>query len=159
MASDYLLEIDGIKGESQDDKHRGEIEILSFSWGVSNSAAFTGGGGSAGKVSVQDFSFTTRVSRASPPLALACATGQHIKKATLTVRKAGQKPLEYMKVVLQDVLISSYQQGAGPSGTPTDQFSINYSKIEFSYRPTLPGGGLGLPVVAVIDNPEGPGPG
>ncbi len=92
MASDYLLKIEGIKGESTDSKHKDEIEIESFSWGATQPGTFsTGGGGGAGKVSFQDLHFTSRVSVASPNLMVACASGQHIKVATLTVRKAGKE--------------------------------------------------------------------
>ena len=90
MASDYLLKLEGIKGESLDAKHRDEIEIESFSWGATQPEGFASGGGGAGKVSFQDIHFTARVNVASPNLMVACASGQHIKEATLTVRKAGE---------------------------------------------------------------------
>ncbi len=147
MASDYLLEIDGIKGESSDHKHKDTIEIESFSWGVSNAGSFSsGGGGGAGKASFQDLHFTTSVGKASPLLAKACATGQHIKKATLFVRKAGKEQQEYYTVKLEDVLVSSYQGGGhgsgGGSSIPTDQFSLNFTKIQFDYKPQKPDGTL-----------------
>src|SRR5438270_6686608 len=109
MASDYLLEIDGIKGESSDNKHPGTIEIDSFSWGATNSGAMSaGGGGGAGKVSFQDLHFTTKVNKSSPLLMLACASGQHIKKAVLYVRKQGGDQQEYYTITLADVLVTSY---------------------------------------------------
>ena len=90
MASDFLLEIDGIKGESKDKKHKETIEVESFSWGATQPGSFASGqGGGAGKVTFQDIHFTSTVNKASPLLAKACATGQHIKKAVLFVRKAG----------------------------------------------------------------------
>ena len=90
-AVDYFLKIDGIPGESTDSKHKNEIDIESWSWGEANSGSHAyGGGGGAGKVSVQDFNFTMHVNKASPKLFLACATGQHIKEALLTCRKAGK---------------------------------------------------------------------
>ena len=140
MASDYLLEIDGIKGESHDSKHEGTIEIESFSWGVSQGALSvgSGAGGGAGKATFQDIHFTTRLSSASPELFLTCATGQHIKKAVLHVRKAGGDQQEYYKVTLEDVLVSSYQQTGDANANdtvPTDQFSLNFSKIELEYKP------------------------
>jgi type VI secretion system secreted protein Hcp len=138
VASDYLLEIDGIKGESQDSKHKGTIEIESFSWGVSQGGlSASGRGGGAGKAVFQDIHFTTRLSSASPSLFLTCATGQHIKKATLFVRKSGGDQQEYYKVTLEDILVSSYQQAGGSEGrndtVPTDSFSLNFSKIELQY--------------------------
>src|SRR3954471_6625325 len=107
MASDYLLEIDGIKGESKDDKHAGTIEISSFSWGATNSGSSASGtGGGAGKVSYQDIHFTTSVNKSSPLLMLACASGQHIKKAVLFVRKQGGDQQEFYTITLEDVLVS-----------------------------------------------------
>src|SRR5881227_2642940 len=100
-AVDMFLKIDEIPGESVDSIHKGEIEISSFSWGMSNSGAISsGGGGGAGKASFQDLHFESSVSKATPLLAKFCATGEHIKKATLTVRKAGERPVEYIKMTL-----------------------------------------------------------
>src|SRR5688500_6883028 len=106
MASDYLLEIDGIKGESKDDKHKGAIEIESFSWGANQTATGAAGGGlGSGKVSMRDISFSTRVNKASPLLMLQCATGKHIKKAVLFVRKSGSDQQEYMTLTLTDIQV------------------------------------------------------
>lgn len=146
---DYFLKVDGIEGESTDAKHRGEIDIESFSWGVSNpgSATAPGGGGGSAKASFQDFSFTTRVSKASPQLFLASASGQHIRQAILTARKAGKEQQEFYKVTLSDLLVSSYQQGgeAASDTLPMDQFSLNFSKIEVEYRPQKADGSLDSP--------------
>ncbi len=135
-AVDYFLKVDGIEGESTDAKHKGEIDIESWSWGLSNSgSASHGGGGGAGKASFQDFSFTTRVNRASPQLFLASASGTHIRSAVLTARKAGREQTEFYKVTLSDLLVSSYQQGAeGGDALPSEQVSLNFSKIEIQYR-------------------------
>ncbi|MEO7837270.1 MAG: type VI secretion system tube protein Hcp [Acidimicrobiales bacterium] len=133
--ADYFLKLDGIEGESTDETHKGEIQIESFSWGLSQSpGAGGGGGGSAGKVSIQDFHFVSRTGIQSPPLLVATATGEHFKKATLTVRKAGDRPVEFLKVSLEDVLVSSYQVGAndGDDALPLDQFSLNFAKIVMS---------------------------
>jgi type VI secretion system secreted protein Hcp len=149
VASDYLLKIDGIKGESTDAKHPDEIEVESFSWGATQPGTFsTGGGGGAGKVSFQDLHFTSRVSVASPNLMIACASGQHIKVATLTVRKAGKEQQEYYIIKLSDNLVSSYQSGGseGANALPVDQFSLNFAKIEFEYKSQKPDGTLGAPV-------------
>jgi type VI secretion system secreted protein Hcp len=142
MASDYLLEIDGIKGESSDSKHKDAIEIESFSWGASNAgSSSSGSGGGAGKVSFQDLHFTTPVNKASPLLMLACATGEHKKTATLHVRKQGGDQQEYYTVKMEDLLVSSYQSG-GHSGAPTDQFALNFTKITFEYKPQKADGSL-----------------
>lgn len=115
MAVDAFLKLDGIPGESQDDKHKGEIDIMSFSWGASNvSSTSSGSGGGAGKVSVQDFSFSKSTDVSSPQLFLHCANGQHINSAVLTVRKQGQ---DYVKWTLTNVLVSSYQTGGDLTDT------------------------------------------
>lgn len=152
-AVDYFLQIDGIEGESTDDRHNGEIEILSFSWGETNAGTHAGGGGGgAGKVQMQDFHFTTSMSKASPKLFESCATGQHIKQAVLTARKAGGDQQEYLKVTLTDVLISSYQTDASRGDVvPTDSFSLNFAKIEFEYKPQKPDGSLDTTVRAGYD--------
>lgn len=145
MASDYLLEIDGIKGESSDKKHPGTIEIESFSWGVSNAGSSAGGGGGgAGKACFQDLHFTTRVNKASPLLALHCANGQHIKKAVLFVRKQGKEQLDYYKITMEELLVSSYQSGGseGSNALPVDQFSLNFTKVKFEYAPQKADGTL-----------------
>jgi type VI secretion system secreted protein Hcp len=152
MASDYLLEIDGIKGESKDKFHPGAIEVSSFSWGVSNAGSGgSGGGGGAGKASFQDLHFTTKVHKASPLLMLRCAAGKHIPSAILTCRKAGDKPFEYLKIKLEDVLISSYQTGGAGGDVPTDQVSLNFTKITYSYYPESATGAPGVPVTTSWD--------
>ena len=145
MASDYLLKLEGIKGESLDAKHRDEIEIESFSWGATQPDGFASGGGGPGKASFQDIHFTTRVNVASPNLMVACASGQHIKEATLTVRKAGEDQREYYIVKLSDNVVSSYHSGGseGSNALPVDQFSLNFAKIEFEYKSQRPDGSLG----------------
>jgi type VI secretion system secreted protein Hcp len=145
MPTDFLLEIDGIKGESQDSKHKDKIEIQSFSFGATNQGSFaSGGGGGSGKVSFQDMHFTTAVCKASPDLFISCAQGKHIAKATLICRKAGTKQQEYLTIKLTDILVSSYQTGGhGSAGEfPTDQFSLNFTKVEFSYAPQKKDGSL-----------------
>ena len=108
MASDIFAKIGDIKGESTDDKHKDEIDVLSYSWGVTQTGTLAfGGGAGAGKAQFSDFNFTTNVSKASPVLFLSCATGEHIKEATITVRKAGKGQQEYLILKMSDVLISS----------------------------------------------------
>ncbi len=146
MASDFHLEIDGIKGESQDSKFKDMIEIESFSWGASNAGSHSsGGGGGAGKVSLQDVHFTSQVNKASPVLFLKCCTGEHIKKAVLHVRKQGKDQKEFYIVTLENLLVSGYQSGdsTGGSPLPTDQFSLNFTKIKFEYKVQEKDGSLG----------------
>jgi type VI secretion system secreted protein Hcp len=154
MAADFLLEIDGIKGESKDSKHKETIEVDSFSWGVNNAGSHaSGAGGGAGKASFQDMHFTATVGKASPNLALSCAQGKHIKKAVLFVRKAGGDQKDYYVITLEDLLVSSYQSGdaAGGSSIPTDQFSLNYAKIKYEYKAQKDDGSLEAPVTMTWD--------
>lgn len=151
---DYFLKLDGIDGESTDQKHKNEIDLESWSWGASQSGSSAGGGGGgAGKVHMQDFHFVMKVNKASPKLLLACASGQHIKKATLTCRKAGTTQQEFMKVVMSDLLVSSYQTGGSGHGdvVPTDQISLNFAKIEVEYKEQKADGSLGGAVTAGWD--------
>lgn len=151
---DYFLKVDGIEGESQDHKHKGEIDVQSFSWGETQTGTHAaGGGGGAGKVSMQDFHFVMNVNKSSPKLMLACANGEHIKKAVLTCRKAGKDQQEFYKITLSDVLVSSFQTGGNGHSdiVPTDQISLNYAKIEWEYKEQKPDGTLGGSVKAGFD--------
>ncbi|HYF05163.1 MAG TPA: type VI secretion system tube protein Hcp [Patescibacteria group bacterium] len=153
-AVDYYLKIEGIEGESTDSRHKGEIEIESFSWGATQPGisrpGSAGGGGGAGKVNFQDLHFTAKASKASPKLMLAAATGEHIKKAVLFVRKSGQQQ-DFYKIELQEVLVSSYQTGGSSGQVPTESFSLNFTKIEFEYRAQKADGSLDAPVKAGYD--------
>ena len=132
---DYFLKIEGIAGESMDSKHKGEIDVESWSWGANNTGSHaTGSGGGAGKVQMQDFHFTMKLNKASPSLFLKCATGEHLKEAVISMRKAGGGQHEFLKVTLSDLLVSSYQTGgATTDDLPTDQFALNFAKIEFDF--------------------------
>lgn len=142
---DYFLKLDGIKGESQDHKHKDEIDIESWSWGATQMGTHGGGGGGgAGKVAMQDFHFVMKNNIASPKLMLACANGKHIATAVLTCRKAGEHPLEYLKVTFTDLLVSSFQTGGSAHGdvVPTDQISLNFSKLKVEYKMQDERGGI-----------------
>jgi type VI secretion system secreted protein Hcp len=148
-AVDYFLKIEGIDGESADEKHKGEIDLDSWSWGESQGGTMSaGGGGGAGKVQMQDFHFTMKVNKASPKLIGACATGEHIKKSVLTCRKAGKEQQEFLKITFTDLLISDYRIGGASSGStlPNDQIAFNYAKIEVEYREQKADGTLGGPI-------------
>ena len=153
-AVDYFLKLEGIEGESTDHKHKNEIDVESWSWGEAQAGTHAGGGGGgAGKVSMRDFAFTMKVNKSTPKLMLACATGEHIKKAVLTCRKAGKDQQEFMQVTMSDLLVSSYQTGGsgGASIVPSDTIALNFAKIEFEYKEQKPDGTLGSPVKAGFD--------
>ena len=128
-----------LKGESTDDKHKDEIEVLSFSWGVAQQTAQGQGPGAAGgRTEVQDFSIVKNYDAASPRLFVAACTGQHLQSALFTVRKAGENPLEFLKVTLSDVLVSSVTpagSAAGAPSVPLETVSFNFAKIDIHYTP------------------------
>ena len=151
--ADMFLKIDGVEGESLDDKHKNEIELLSFSWGATQpGSAGHGGGSGVGKVQVHDFQFAKYFDKASPKLFEACATGKHTPKVVLTCRKAGGAQQEYLKVTFSEVIVSSIQNsGSGGDALPTESVSLNFSKIEIEYKPQDEKGNLGGVVKAGWD--------
>lgn len=135
MAIDMFIKIGNIEGESRDAKHAKEIDVLSWSWGMSQSGtAHLGTGAGAGKVAVNDLSFTKYVDRSSTALMLAVCKGTHYDKAVLTVRKAGDNPLEYIKITLEDLMISNVTNGgAGHDDRVAEQVSLNFAKFKVEY--------------------------
>lgn len=126
-SSDYFLKLDGIEGESLDEEHRGEIEILSYSWGMSNPTSIGSGGLSSGKVSMKEFIFTMKGGKASPQLFLHCAQGTHIKEGIITVRTSGHT---FVTWELKDVVITSFKTRVDPgSGTPTEEVRMKFVQI------------------------------
>ena len=144
MATDIFAKIGDIKGESLDSKHKDEVEILSWSWGVSQSGSLNqGGGGGAGKATFNDFHFTHRVDKASPTLMRACATGEHIKDATITVRKAGKGQQEFLIIKMNDVVITSVNPGgvADPDAL-AESVAMQFAKVALEYKPQKADGSL-----------------
>jgi type VI secretion system secreted protein Hcp len=136
MAVDMFLKLGDIKGESVDSSHANEIDILAWSWGASQSGTtHAGTGGGAGKVSVQDISFTKWIDKATPVILKHCCDGTHIKEATLVVRKAGgKKPLEYYKLIIHDIIVSSVSTGgSGGEDRLTENVTLNFSKFKVEY--------------------------
>lgn len=134
MAVDMFLKIDGIEGDARDSRHKGEIEILSFSWGVSNTGSVTGGGGGAGKIIPQDFSIMKALDKATPKLFERMCEGSHIPEVNVSVGSASVKgeQVEFLKIKLSDVLISSYQTGGSGGALPTESLSFNFSSVDIS---------------------------
>lgn len=140
MAMDIHLDLTkgNIIGESQEKGFEKQIQVLSWSWGATQTGSFAhGSGGGSGKVSMQDFHFTMQMCTASPALLLHCSTGQHISQATLTARKSGQKSAQQKFLVINfyDLLISSYQTGGANAsdGLPIESVSFNYAKMDMEY--------------------------
>jgi type VI secretion system secreted protein Hcp len=134
---DYFLKIDGIPGESRDAKHKDEIELVSFSWGVAQSrgpSPAAGAGAGAGRPQFKDFEFLMRVNKASPQLFLATVSGKHLKEANLSVRRAGKAQLEYLKIKFTDVLVSSYEQRTAENA-PEELVAFSFGRVEVRYTP------------------------
>ena len=135
MAVDMFLKIKDIKGEAKDKTHKDTIDVLAWSWGASNSGStHVGGGGGSGKVNVQDLSFTKYIDKSSPDLFLHCCNGKHIGEALLTVRKAGDTPLEYLKITLTDVMVTSVSTGgSGGEDRLTENVTLNFAAVKVHY--------------------------
>jgi type VI secretion system secreted protein Hcp len=141
MASDIFAKIGDIKGESSDDKHKDEIEVLSYSWGVTNPGSLgSGGGGGTGRATFRDLSIVHKIDRASPNLLKACATGQHLKEGTITFRKAGERPHEFLIIKMNDVIITGVVQGAAGSEVGSETVSLEFAKVDWEYKPQRPDG-------------------
>ncbi|MGI8742111.1 MAG: Hcp family type VI secretion system effector [Bryobacteraceae bacterium] len=139
MAFDTFVKIDGIPGESTDDKHKDWIEVLSFNHGVtqpSSATASSAGGGTAERTEHQDFSITKFVDKASPKLYESCSSGKHIKEVTIEMCRASGDKLKYMEVKMEQVIISHVAPGGtskGEHGFPTEAVSFNYGTIKWTY--------------------------
>jgi type VI secretion system secreted protein Hcp len=136
MAVDMFMNIETIKGEAKDAAHKEEIDVLSWSWGVSNSgSSHTGGGGGSGKANVQDLSFTKYIDKSTCDIQRACCNLKHFPKATLICRKAGEKPLEYIKVVMTDVIVTAVSTGgSGGEDKLTENVTLNFAKVSWEYK-------------------------
>jgi type VI secretion system secreted protein Hcp len=148
MAVDIFLKLEGIKGEAQDDKYKDEIDVLAWSWGASQSGTTHGGSGSgSGKVSVQDLSITKYIDKSSPVLFQHCANGKHIKKGKLIVRKAGEKPLEYLTVEFEDLIVTHVSLGgSGSEDRLTENVTLNFGTYHVKYAQQNADGSKGAEV-------------
>jgi type VI secretion system secreted protein Hcp len=146
MAVDMFLKVDGVDGESTDDKHKAEIEVLSYSWGVNqqkSASASSGGSLTANRASFQDFSIVKAIDKASPKLMLACADGTHIKGIRLEICRAGGDKQPYMEYKFTDVIVTSFRPGGSGHGEalPLEEVSFAYGKAEWKYTQTKVEGG------------------
>ena len=144
MASDIFAKLGDIKGESNDAKHKDEIEVHSFSWGLSNpaSGAPAGGGGGAGKATFQDLVIVHNIDKATPSLMLACATGKHLPDAIITHRRSGKSQHEYLIVKLNDVLVTSVTHAGTSTDPAMETISLTFAKVHLEYRPQKADGSL-----------------
>ena len=145
MAMDQFLYLDPVKGESRDKTHKDKIDVLAWSWGMSNSgSAHAGGGIGAGKVNVSDLSVTKWIDAASPDIMKSCCNGKHFGEAKLIVRKAGENPLEYLIITMTDVMITSVSTGgSGGEDRLTENVGLSFAKVNVKYKQQLATGGAG----------------
>ena len=145
MAVDMFMKFAGVEGEARDAVHKNEIDVLSWGWGMTQSgSAHIGGGMGSGKVSVHDMSFTKYIDKSSPDLLLACASGKHFTDVKLTVRKAGENPLEYLIITMQDVIIAGITTGgSAPEDRLTENVRLNFAKVKVDYTEQTQGGAAG----------------
>ena len=146
MAVDMFIKLNGVKGESEDDKHKGENDVLAWSWGMSQSGSMhVGGGGGSGKANFQDLSITKWVDLGSVTLMQHCSKGTHIPDGQLIVRKAGDKPLEYIKLDIKEIIVSSVSTGgSGGEDRLTENVTLNFREWKMTYTPqTKTGAGGG----------------
>ena len=136
MSSKIFLKIGNIKGESTDSKHKDEIEVLHWSWGVTNAATTgPGGGGAVGKPSFTDLNFTHRYDRAAPLLWRACAVGQHFSEATLAGAKQGKGPQDYLVIKMSDVVVTSASASDSTGGDAIESVGVKFAKVDVEYNP------------------------
>lgn len=150
-ALDWFLKIDGIKGESQDDKHKGEIEIESFSWGLKSTAPLDGRS-MKGRACVSEIAFTKRADAASPLLLANAASGMQMPKAILIGRKAGETQQEFLKIELSNILVSSVAH-SGSTEVVQEAFELRFAKAQVVYTPQGADGKPGSPVSATVQVP------
>ena len=144
MSSDTHIKFDGVEGESTHKDHKGEIDVLSWSWNVSQtSGASTGGGSGRGKANPGDFNFTHGFDKASPVLSKHCAAGKHFKDVKMTARKAGEGQKDFLVITMKEVFVTSVSPSGSGGGEIFESVSMSYKDIEFAYKPQDDKGGLG----------------
>ena len=151
MAERWFLMLDGIAGESTDDRHRGEVDVTAWSFGVTHPATDTGTGVGSGRAVFDELHVEAPISAATPPLFTACASGRHLRTAVLTGVRVGGARQEFVTYSLEDVLVVAVRHGDAVDGVPTDAVALAFKRIRISYRPQRPDGSVGAAVTAGWD--------
>lgn len=159
MPTQTFIKFDGVDGESTHKDHKGEVEVLSWDWGLTAAPGLSGGGGggsggggggvgaASGKSTPKELRLVHRYDKASPVLAKHAAAGKHIPLAVLSARKTGSGQKVFLKVTMKDVFITSVAvSAAAPDADPIEEMALSYSAIEFAYSPQSSSGGVGAPV-------------
>ena len=143
MAIDTHIKFDGVEGESTHTDHKGEVQVLSWSWGVSNASHGAGGGSGKGKATPGDLHLMHLYDKASPVLAKKCAQGVHFPTVVITSRKSGEGQKDFLKITMKEVFITSVQPAGSSGGDIAESVSMSYGSVEFAYKPQDEKGGLG----------------
>jgi type VI secretion system secreted protein Hcp len=145
MAVDHFLKLEGIKGEAQDKTYKDEIDILAWSWGATQSGTtHMGGGSGSGKAHFMDLTVNKFVDKSSPVLLQHLSTGKHISKGTLVVRKAaGENPLEYIKIEMKDIIVTSINSEGSDEERLFECVSLNFGEYKYVYTEQKPDGSKG----------------
>ncbi|CAH0306267.1 hypothetical protein SRABI118_04591 [Massilia sp. Bi118] len=148
MAIDVYLQIDGIKGESHDDKHKDWIECGTVNWGIlqpRSATASTGGGHTAERVEIQEITFSKMADLSSPILMQTCAMGKTIPKAKFEFMRADGDgmPIKYFEIELENVLIGAIAPGIEAGSILGEHVSLKFSKVKWKYTQQKIGGGAG----------------
>ena len=153
MAADVFIKIGDIEGESPDDAHTNEIEVVSWNWGIAQSGSMaTGGGGGTGRADFGSLDFTHRVDKATPNLMKICATGEHVEEAVMTIRKSGTDPQEFIIMTMEKVFVTQISpSGQSGDGEIYEGVSLQFSKVEFEYKPQKEDGSLDAGVTFKYD--------
>jgi type VI secretion system secreted protein Hcp len=133
MAIDTHIKFDGVDGEATHQDHKGEIEVLSWSWNVTNSSNVAGGGSGKGKANPGEFNFSHLYDKSSPVLAKKCAQGVHFPTVTITARKSGEGQKDFLKVIMKEVFITSVSPSTSGEDL-TEDVRMSYGSIDFAYK-------------------------
>jgi len=134
MATDTHIKFDGVDGESDHKDHKGEIEVLSWSWGISNASGLAGGGSGKGKGTPGEFNFVHQYDKASPVLSKKCAQGAHFPSVGVTARKSGEGQKDFLKVTMKEVFITNVSPNGSQGGDMMESVGMSYGFIEFAYK-------------------------
>ena len=148
-AADWFLRLEQVQGESTDTKHKGEIDVLSWSWSVDPNPSANGL--RASKPCVSDLSFSKAVDKATPQLIGNAASGMRIPRGTLVGRRTGAKvEQEYLRIELRDIVVSSFQTGSVGSAAPLETVSLSFETMVVEYRPQAVDGAPGTAATTTV---------